>query len=440
MSKIKTIALINHGCAKNLVDSELILGLLAKQGYSITLDEDAADIVVINTCSFIHDAEKESVQSILQVASENKKIIVTGCLAQKHKKELKEAIPEISALVGTTDYEKITAVIEAIEESDEKDVFIYEVSENPCYKYVEEVERQQITVGSSSYLKIADGCNFECGYCIIPKLRGKYASRPIENIVKEAESLVSKGVNEIVLIAQDTTSYGIDLYKKPSLARLLRELNKIDGLSWLRIMYTYPSLIDDELIETIKSCDKVVKYLDIPLQHSSAGVLKSMKRPVVDYEKLINKLRKQLPTLALRTTFIVGYPGETQEDFEHLYNFIKKMRFDKLGVFEYSKEKNTYSYNLKNQVPAKIKRQRKNAIMKLQKEISKEINLSFIGKTLPCIIEAQMDDGLVVARSYRDAPEVDGLVYIKTDEILTPSDIEEVTITKANDYDLYGKL
>lgn len=435
---MEKIALINHGCAKNLIDSELMLGLLIEAGYKITLDDTKAGIVIINTCSFIHDAEEESVKSILEMIADGKKVIITGCLPQKHKKELQKAIPEAIAFLGTSDYGKIVDVIKNITQNNANT--FYEVSENPCYNYDEKVSRQQITVGSSSYIKIADGCNFECGYCIIPSLRGKYHSRTIENIVKEARELAIKGVNEIVLIAQDTTSYGIDLYGKPSLAKLLEELNKIEELSWIRVMYTYPSMINDELLLAINNLDKVVKYVDVPLQHSSENVLKQMKRPVQDYKKLIKKMRKLVPDIAIRTTFIVGYPGETEDDFNNLYNFIEEMRFDKLGVFEFSKEKGTYAYSLKNQVSARIKKQRKNKLMKLQQKISKDINNKLIGTDIDAIVESVTDEGLAIARTFKDAPEVDGLIYIETEEIFTPGDIVRVKITGANEYDLFGKF
>lgn len=435
--KIK-IALINHGCAKNLVDSELMLGILAQNGYDITLDDEKADIVIINTCSFIHDAEKESVHSIIEIVNKGKKIIITGCLPQKHKEELKKAVPEASAMIGTSEIAKIADVVKEITQDSPK--YICEISDNPVFKYPENAQRQQITVGASSYIKIADGCNYKCGYCVIPQLRGPYSSRPIENIVKEAKILAKKGVSEIVLIAQDTTGYGIDLYKKNSLAKLLKELNKIDDLNWIRVMYTYPSMFDDELIDAFANCEKVVKYVDIPLQHSHPEMLRAMKRPVMDYRRFIEKLRSKIPDVAIRTTFIVGYPGETEEMFEDLYEFTKWAKFDKMGAFEFSREKNTYAYSLPEQIPAKIKKQRKNCLMKLQKQISKQINETFIGKQIPCIIESVTSDGQVIARSYRDAPEVDGLVYIQTDEIPVPGDIETVTITGGDDYDLYGQL
>lgn len=433
------IALINHGCAKNLVDSELMLGLLTAKGYEVTLDENEAQIVIINTCSFIHDAEKESVQSILQMVEKGKKVIVTGCLPQKYNEELKDAIPEICAMVGTSNIREIVGIVDKVaDEANEE--YISCVSEKPEYVYPENVERQQITMGASSYVKIADGCNYHCGYCIIPNLRGIYHSRPIENIVEEVKSLVAKGVAEIVLIAQDTTSYGLDLYKKQMLSELLKELNKIENLSWIRIMYAYPSQMTDELIDTIAKCDKVVKYIDLPLQHSDKIILENMRRPAFDYEELINKIRERIPGVAIRTAFIVGYPGETDEQFEHLYEFVKKMRFDKMGVFEYSREKNTASYEMSDQVPAKIKHERYKKLMALQQEISYEINQSYIGKTIPCIVESFTDEGVVILRSEHDAPEIDGLVYVKSDRPVVPGDIEDVKIEKADEYDLFGKF
>lgn len=446
------IALVNHGCSKNLVDSELMLGLLSERGYEITLDENQAQVVIVNTCSFIHDAEQESVQSILRLIDAGKKVIVTGCLPQKHKEELKKAIPEVVAMLGTTDFTQIVEVVDKIkncinDSGDESTVScilnnetISSIAQKPDYIYPENIQRQQITVGASSYIKIADGCNYHCGYCIIPYLRGAYRSREIENIVSEARQLAQKGVSEVVLVAQDTTSYGIDLYEKPMLSQLLEELNKIEELSWIRIMYAYPSMLSDELIEKIATLDKVVKYVDIPLQHSHPEILSAMRRPAFDYEILIKKIREKIPNVAIRTAFIVGYPGETEEHFEHLYNFVQKMRFDKMGVFTYSRERNTISYNMEGQVSEKTKKYRHKILMELQQNISREINSSFIGKTLPCIIENINSDGLVIARSQRDAAEIDGLVYIDTEKTVVPGDIEDVLIKSSDEYDLYGVL
>ena len=434
---MREIALINHGCAKNLVDSELMLGKLAQAGYRITLDETKADIVIINTCSFIHDAEKESVKSIFDMIEAGKKIIIAGCLSQKYKKELQELIPEALAFIGTSDLDKIVDVVKDITKNKK---VRYDVNEKPVYDYPEDIKRQQITMGASSYIKIADGCDFNCGYCIIPKLRGPYKSRKIENIVSEAKELAAKGTSEIVLIAQDTTSYGKDIYGKPSLKELLIELNKIEDLNWIRIMYTYPSLLSDDLLKTINELDKVVKYIDVPLQHVSKNMLEAMNRPLTDNKKLIKRIRKFIPNVAIRTTFIVGYPTETQEDFDELYDFIKEMKIDRLGVFEFSREKNTKAYSMKPQILAKVKKQRKKALMALQQKISAELNKKMIGKKIDCIAETVGEDGIIVARSYKDAPEVDGLVYIKPQEGVLPGDIVTVRVTSAKEYDLTGEI
>ena len=432
MKKKETIGILQFGCAKNLVDLELMLGLLTKNGYSYSLDPDDKNIktVIINTCSFICDAEKESISAILDMTNKGKRVIITGCLAQKYPDELPKLLPEVKNFIGTCEYDKI---IEAIENKSYKNI-----SNTPQYCYREDIKREQITVGSSSYIKIAEGCYYNCGYCVIPRLRGKYKSRKTECIIEEAKELANKGVSEIILIAQDTTSYGLDLYNKPMLASLLKELNKIENLNWIRVMYAYPTNFNDELMEAINNLDKVVKYVDIPLQHSHIDVLKRMKRPAIDYRKFIKKLRKKIKNVAIRTTFIVGYPGETEEEYQDLYNFIEEMKFDKVGVFEYSREKNTYAYSLKPQIKANIKKKRKNALMKLQKNISKEINKNCHNKEIQCIIEQIHSDGKIIARSYKDAPEVDGLVYIKSNEYLTPGDIVNVKITKSTCYDMYG--
>ena len=432
---MKKIALVSHGCAKNLVDSELILGILSQNGYEITLNEDETDVVIVNTCSFICDAERESIGTILELVDKGKKVIVAGCLAQKHPEELKKEIPELAGIVGTTDFNKIVEVIKNIDKD-----YVSEVNKKPNYVYPENVERQQITMGASSYIKIADGCNYRCGYCVIPYLRGDYHSRKMEDIVLEAKKLVKRGVTEIILIAQDTTGYGIDIYKKPMLAELLKELNKIEGLGWIRIMYAYPTTMSDELIDTIAKCDKVVKYVDIPLQHSHPEMLKLMNRPAFDYRPLIENIRKRIPNVTIRTTFIVGYPQETEEHFEHLKQFIKDMKFDRVGVFEYSREKGTPSYDMKPRVPKKVAHRRFKELMEVQQSISLERNRSFIGKKIPCIIEAFSDDGEVVARSEFDAPEIDGVVNIKTNKPVVPGDIELVKIIDATEYDLVGEI
>lgn len=432
---MKKIALISYGCPKNLVDSELMLGLLAENGYAITLNEEEADTVIINTCSFISDAERESIHAILEMAEKKKNIIVTGCLSQKHPEELKKEIPEIKAILGTTDFTKIVEVLKNLDKG-----FIDEVNRNPEYIYPENIERQQITMGASSYIKIADGCNYRCGYCVIPYLRGNYHSRKIENIVEEAKKLVKKGVTEIILIAQDTTGYGVDIYKKPMLPKLLEELNKIEGLGWIRIMYAYPTQMNEELLTTIAKLDKVVKYVDIPLQHSHPEMLKMMNRPSFDYRPMIENIRKIIPNVSIRTAFIVGYPGETEEHFEHLCKFVEDMKFDKMGVFTYSREKGTPSYNLPNRVNAKIAKQRYKKLMEIQQKISLERNKAFVGKLIPCIIECYSDEGEVIARTQYDTPEIDGIVNIKTDKHVVPGDIEMVKIIDSTEYDLIGEL
>ena len=433
---MKKIALISHGCAKNLVDSELILGFLKQAGYGITLNEDETDLVIVNTCSFICDAEKESVHSILEMVEAGKKVIVTGCLSQKHASELKDAIPEICAVVGTTDFSKIAEIVEKVENGE----YVNEVNKEPNFIYPENVERQQITMGASSYLKIADGCNYRCGYCVIPYLRGNYNSRKMENIISEAKALVKRGVTEIILVAQDTTGYGVDLYKKPMLAQLLKELNKIEGLGWIRVMYAYPTQMNDELLKTINECEKVVKYVDIPLQHSHPEMLKLMSRPSFDYRPMIENIRKLVPDVSIRTAFVVGYPGETDEHFEHLCEFVRDMKFDRMGVFTYSREKGTPSYSMKPQVPKRIAKARLRKLMEIQQEISRERNQKFVGKLIPCIIECYSDEGEVIARTQFDAPEIDGIVNIKTDKHVVPGDIELVRITNATEYDLVGEI
>ena len=432
---MKKIALVSHGCAKNLVDSELISGLLIKNGYQVTLNENESDTVIVNTCSFICDAERESVRTILELVEKGKKVIVAGCLAQKHPDELKKEIPEIAGMVGTTDFTRIIDVLKEIENG-----YSAKISKKPEYVYPEEIERAQITMGVSSYIKIADGCNYRCGYCIIPYLRGNYHSRKMEDIISEAKNLVSKGVTEIILIAQDTTGYGTDIYKKPMLSELLRELNKINGLGWIRVMYAYPTNMNEELLKTIAKCEKVVKYVDIPLQHSDLEMLKLMNRPSFDYRKLIADIRKNIPEVSIRTAFIVGYPGETEEMFNNLCEFVKEMKFDRMGVFCYSREKGTPSYSMKPKIPEKVAKARYEKLMAMQQKISAERNRGFVGKTLPCIIECVSDDGEVIARTQYDAPEIDGIVNIHTDKYVVPGDIEQVKIIGSTEYDLIGSL
>ena len=433
------IGFLNHGCPKNLVDFEWMMTALSNAGYGVTLDTDSSDIIIINTCAFIHDAEKESVRSILKFIENGKNVIVTGCLAQKYGSELKKSIPELAALVGISSFNDIVNVVNNVVKNH---VFVNAVNDSPCFKFPDVKERQITTIGATAYLKIADGCNCSCGYCIIPKLRGKQVSRSIEDIVNEAKYLVSLGIVEIILIAQDTTAYGIDNYKKLMLPKLLYELDNIEGLRWIRIMYAYPTNVTDELLFAIRDCKKVVKYLDLPLQHSDLSVLKSMKRPVLDYRKLVHKIRKTVPSIVLRTTFIVGYPQETDEQFENLLNFVEDMRFDRVGVFKFCREKGTYAYSLKGQIPIKIKNERYKKLMQLQKEISFKNNQARKNDTIECLVEAICDDGTIIMRSQYDAPEIDGNVYSDYNcskvHNIAPADIVNVKITDVGEYDLTG--
>lgn len=433
-----TVGVISHGCPKNLVDTELMLGYLDEAGYKTTLNIEEADIVLVNTCAFIADAQQESIGTIVELIDIQKPVIVAGCLPQKFKKELMQELPEIFAFIGPADLSKIADIVKDFEAKQIKT--IYNVTEAPSIIYPENVKRLQITVGSSSYIKIAEGCNYNCAYCIIPKLRGRYHSRSIDNIYKEAVELAQKGVSEIILIAQDTSYYGFDKFGAPILASLLEKLNTIEELDWIRVMYTYPSMINDELISAIKNCEKVVKYLDIPLQHSHPDMLKRMNRPPMDYRGLIKKLRNEIPNIALRTSLIVGFPAETQEEFDDLYEFVKEARFDRLGVFEFSKEEETPAFDMKPQISAKLKKERKKKIMELQATISKEINENLIGKQIPVLIETIFSNGKIIARSYKDAPEIDGVVYINTDKILSPGDVTLATVTGASEYDLIAKV
>lgn len=411
-----------------------MLGNLAEKGYSINLDENAADIIIVNTCSFIRDAEKESVKTIVRLAQSGKRFIITGCLAQKYKQELADAVPEAKALIGTGDIESVSEVIEKIQKSDD---CLIKVTENPTYLQGINEKRYQITAGPYSYVKISEGCNYNCSFCIIPSLRGRYRSRKIEEIEKEVTELGEKGVSEIILIAQDTSNYGRDLYGRPSLPKLLKKLNAVDSIEWIRIMYFYPSNINDELIKALAELEKVVKYVDIPLQHSHSDILKLMNRPAADYSKLISEIRESIPDVAIRTAFITGFPGETDEHFEHLYNFVKTEKFDKMGIFEYSREGMSTSYSLKNQVPSKTKKMRRKELMKLQQGISYNINKKLVNRTIPVIVDT-VTSKETICRSYRDAPEIDGLVYLKGNSDLLPGDIIDVKITDAELYDLFA--
>ena len=439
-----SVSFVSLGCDKNLVDSEHMLGLLNQGGFTLIGDENKADVVVVNTCCFIEDAKKESIENILQVASYKetgncKALIVTGCMAQRYKEEILNEIPEVDAVVGTTSYDKIVDIANGILEKKGLRTQQFDLIDR---EMLEEMPRILTTAGYFAYVKISEGCDKHCTYCIIPKLRGKYRSRKMNKILEEVRALAKDGVSEIILVAQDTTEYGKDL-ENASLAKLLHEMGKIEGIEWIRILYCYPESITDELIDEIKNNPKVCKYLDIPIQHASTNVLKRMARKST-YEELVDtiaKLRNEIPDIAIRTTLIVGFPGETEEDFEVLYNFVKATRFDRLGVFTYSREEDTPAAQFENQIDEKVKIQRRDAIMALQHGISSELTASKIGKNMRVLIEGKIsDEDVYIGRTYADAPDIDGEVFVEYEGELISGDFVNVRITAANDYDLIGEI
>nr|WP_302596352.1 30S ribosomal protein S12 methylthiotransferase RimO [uncultured Cellulosilyticum sp.] len=438
------VSFVSLGCDKNLVDSEHMLGLLNQGGFSLTGDEDKADVVVVNTCCFIEDAKKESIENILQVAQykENgncKALIVTGCMAQRYKQEILDEIPEVDAVVGTTSYDKIVEIANGILEQKGLRTQTFDLIDR---EMLDEMPRILTTAGYFAYVKISEGCDKHCTYCIIPKLRGKYRSRKMDKIKKEVEQLAKDGVSEIILVAQDTTEYGSDL-EDASLAKLLRELSTVEGIEWIRVLYCYPESITDELIEEIKTNPKVCKYLDIPIQHASTAVLKRMARKssLELLKETIGKLRQEIPGIALRTTLIVGFPGETEEDFNILYDFVKEMRFDRLGVFTYSQEEGTPAAQFENQIDEKTKVKRRDAIMALQHGISQELTAAKVGKEMKVLIEGKItDEDVYIGRTYQDAPDIDGEVFVEYEGELISGDYVDVRITGANDYDLIGEI
>ena len=437
------ILFISLGCDKNLVDSEVMLGLLDKKGYQIVDSEEDADIIVVNTCCFIHDAKEESIQTILEMAEYKKEgrlkaLIVTGCLAQRYQQEIIDEIPEVDAVLGTTSYDHI---VEAVEEAlaGNGHVVLEDVDAFP------EVEEKRLvtTGGHYAYLKIAEGCDKHCTYCIIPKLRGNYRSVPMEKLVAEAKDLADQGVKELILVAQETTVYGKDLYGEKSLHKLLRELCKIPGIQWIRILYCYPEEIYDELIQTIKEEKKVCHYLDLPIQHASDAVLKRMGRRTSKAQlvEIIGKLRKEIPDISLRTTLITGFPGETEEQHEELKDFVDEMEFDRLGVFTYSPEEDTPAATLPDQIPEEVKEDRQAELMELQQEIAFDLAEDMVGREVLVMIEGKVaDENAYVGRTYKDAPNVDGLIFINTDEELMSGDFARVRVTGALEYDLIGEL
>ena len=437
------ILFISLGCDKNLADSEEMLGLLTAGGHEITDDETQADAIVINTCCFIKDAKEESVETILEMAEYKKTgschaLIVTGCMAQRYQKEIIEEVPEVDAVLGTTSYGDI---VKALEEAVAGNHF----EEFRDIDYLPDTGSKRVltTGGHFGYLKIAEGCDKHCTYCIIPKLRGKFRSVPMERLIAQAEDMAEQGVKELVLVAQETTVYGRDLYGKKSLHILLKKLCEIRGIRWIRILYCYPEEIYDELIETIRDEKKICHYLDIPIQHASDRILKRMGRRTSKQEliDIVGKLRKEIPDIVLRTTLITGFPGETEEDHEELKEFVDEMEFDRLGVFTYSPEENTPAAEMADQVPEEVKEERRDELMELQQEISYDRGQDRIGQELLVMIEGKVaDESAYIGRTYGDAPKVDGYIFVQTGELLMTGDFAKVRVTGALEYDLIGVL
>lgn len=437
------ILFISLGCDKNLVDSEVMLGLLDKKGYKIVDEESEADVIVINTCCFINDAKEESVQTILEMAEYKKEgslkaLVVTGCLAQRYQQEILDEIPEVDAVLGTTSYDKIT---EAVEEALAGNGHV-EVTDINALPLVDE-KRLVTTGGHFAYLKIAEGCDKHCTYCIIPKLRGNYRSVPMERLIKEAEDLADQGVKELILVAQETTVYGQDIYGEKSLHKLLKELCKISGIRWIRILYCYPEEIDDNLIQVIKEEPKICHYLDLPIQHASDEILKRMGRRTSKKQlvEIIGKLRSEIPDIALRTTLITGFPGESEANHEELMEFVDEMEFDRLGVFTYSAEEDTSAADMPEQIEESVKEDRQAELMELQQDIAFDKAEDMVGSEVLMMVEGKVaDENVYVGRTYKDAPNVDGLIFVHTDAELITGDFAKVKVTGALEYDLIGEL
>lgn len=437
------ILFISLGCDKNLVDTEVMLGMLASRGYEMTNDEQEADIIVINTCCFIHDAKEESIQNILEMAEYKKNgsakaLIVTGCMAERYRQEILDEIPEVDEVLGTTAYDRILDAVDAAL-AGQHEVMTADLDALP----LPETKRLVTTGGHFAYLKIAEGCDKHCTYCIIPKIRGNFRSVPMERLLKEAQDLAEQGVKELILVAQETTLYGKDLYGEKSLPKLLRELCKISGIRWIRILYCYPEEITDELIQVMKEEPKICHYLDLPIQHANDTILKRMGRRTSKQEliNIVQKLRKEIPDICLRTTLITGFPGETQEQHEEVMEFIDTLEFDRLGAFTYSPEEDTPAATFEDQIDEEVKEDRQADIMELQKEIAFDKAEDMIGREVLVMIEGKVaDENAYVGRTYRDAPNVDGLIFINTDVELISGDFAKVKVTGALDYDLIGEL
>ena len=436
MAHKPTIAVSHLGCEKNRIDSEHMLGLLVQAGYQVDSNEELADYVIVNTCSFIQAAREESVRTLVELAEADKKIVITGCMAQHFQEQLLAELPEAVAVVGSSDYHKITEVIERAEAGER----VTEVSTQPTYIADETVPRYRTTTEGVAYLRVAEGCDYNCAFCIIPHLRGKQRSRTIESIVAEAQELANQGVQEIILISQITTNYGVDLYGQPKLAELLRELGKVD-VPWIRIHYAYPTGLTPQVIKAIKNTSNVLPYLDLPLQHSHPEILKRMNRPWQGNvnDSIIERIKRNLPEAVLRTTFIVGFPGETDKHFDHLVEFVQRHQFDHVGVFTFSPESETPAYTMSDQVPESVKLTRRNILMEAQQPIAAQKNLACVGTKVDVLIEQEnLRTGQLIGRSARFAPEVDGLVYVRGDASL--GSIVTVEITSADVYDLYGEV
>ena len=436
------IALESLGCSKNLVDAEIMMGILNKKGYKLVGDFEEADIILVNTCGFIESAKQESIETILEIArlkeTANLKIlIVTGCLAQRYSDELKAEIPEIDAIVGTGSYQNIDDIIDSLKK--EKHI----VSLNDIdFVYNENLPRYISTPNHMAYLKIGEGCDNKCTYCIIPKLRGKYRSRKMEDIIVEAKDLAAKGVKEVVVIAQDTTKYGCDLYGKEMLPQLLEELANIEGIKWIRIMYSYPESITEELVKVMKKYDNICNYFDMPIQHASNRILKLMNRHTTKEDILskVEMIRSYIPDATLRTTIIVGFPGETEEDFNEMIEFVKIAKFDRLGAFVYSREEDTPADKLPNHVNEETKLSRRDTLMLVQQEISQELNSNKVGNEYEVLIEEKIEDKVYIGRTQGDAEEIDSIVYVKSNNQLEVGDFVNVKINNALEYDLMGDV
>ena len=436
------IALESLGCSKNLVDAEIMIGILNRKGYKLVGNMEEADIALVNTCGFIESAKQESIETILEIArlketANLKLLIVTGCLAQRYSDELKEEIPEIDAIVGTGSYQNIDEIVAGLEKEN-KIVSLNDIE----FVYNEDLPRYVSTPSYMAYLKISEGCDKHCTYCIIPKLRGKQRSRKIEDIVAEAKDLAARGVKELVVIAQDSTMYGSDIYGKAVLPELLEELAQVEGIKWIRIMYSYPESITEELVQVIKKYDNICNYFDMPIQHASNRILKLMNRHTTKEDILakIEMIRNNIPDATLRTTIITGFPGETEEDFEELIEFAKKVKFDRLGAFAYSREEGTAADKLPNHIDQDVKEQRRDRLMMVQQGISQEVMATKIGKTFEVLIEEQIEKNVYMGRTQGDAEEIDIIVYVKSKKQLHVGDFVIVEINNALEYDLMGDV